>query len=152
MMIYVRRAAGRRAFFAALVACLLFAVAAAAAEGTMPAGDLAQGPVTRVLEGGLVVSLEILPRPIEAMKELGFVVILTREGRPVEGAELSLELSMPAMYMGRNSPTLTEVKPGRFEGRGVVPRCMSGDKRWQATILVKEAGASLKVVLPFETS
>ena len=149
-MIHTRRTEGRRAFVAALASCLL--VAAAAAEEAIPAGDLARGPVARELEGGLVVSFEILPRPIEAMKELVFAVTLTREGKPVEGAGLSLALSMPAMYMGRNSPTLTEVKPGRFEGRGVVPRCMSGDKRWQATILVKEAGASFSVVFPFETS
>ncbi|HUX42074.1 MAG TPA: FixH family protein [Rectinemataceae bacterium] len=131
---------------------LLFAFALAASVSAQDAtanDDLAKGPVTKELEGGIVARLEILPRPIESMKSLAISVTLTRDGKPVEGAELTLDLGMPAMYMGKNSPTMTETSPGHFEGKGLVTRCMSGDKHWQAEITVKEGGASRKIVFPF---
>lgn len=134
------------------LAALLFAFALAASIGAQEAtanDDLSKGPVTKELEGGIVARLEILPRPIESMKSLAITVVLTREGKPLEGAELVLDLGMPAMYMGKNSPTMTEVAPGRFEGKGLVTRCMSGDKHWQAEITVKEGGANHKIVFPF---
>ena len=132
---------------------LAFALATfAGAETTASTEDLNQGPVTKELDGGLVVQFEIFPRPIPAMKQLEFALTLTRDGKAVEGAEVSLEFTMPAMYMGKNSPTLVEVSPGRFEGKGLIVRCMSGDKRWLATIVIKEAGGSHKVAFPLEVS
>jgi hypothetical protein len=134
------------------LAALLFAFTLAASIGAQEATaneDLSMGPVTKVLDGGIVAQLEILPRPIESMKPLSITIILTRDGKPLEGAELTVDLGMPAMYMGKNSPTMAEVEPGRFEGKGLVTRCMSGDKHWQAEITVKEGGASRKIVFPF---
>ena len=134
------------------LAALLFAFALAAGSIAQDASaneDLSKGPVAMTLEGGIVAQLEITPRPIESMKPLAISVTLTRDGKPVEGAELTLDLGMPAMYMGKNSPTMTETSPGRFEGKGLVTRCMSGDKHWQAEITVKEGGVSRKIVFPF---
>ena len=144
-----------RAFVAAVLACALAASAAAqdpkAASTPAPSSvDLAKGPVTRELEGGLLVQFEILPRPIAAMKDLVFVVTLTRAGKPVIGAEVTVDLTMPAMFMGKNSPVLAYRDGGRYEGKGILPRCMSGDKRWQAELIIREGSITRKVAFPFE--
>jgi hypothetical protein len=116
------------------------------------AAELTLGPVTRELEGGLVVQFEIQPRPIAAMKDLVFTVTLSRAGKPVVGAEVTVDLTMPAMFMGKNSPALAYRGGGIYEGKGVLPRCMSGDKRWQAELVVREGGVTRTVAFPFETS
>jgi hypothetical protein len=125
---------------------------AAQGQTPAPACDLAQGPCSLSLEGGLLVQFEILPRPILPLKELLFVVTLSRDGRPVEDALVEVDLSMPAMYMGRNRPSLVHVGQGRYEGRGVVTRCMSGDRRWLAELLIKDSHGEQRAAFPFETS
>ncbi|MFZ4615030.1 MAG: hypothetical protein ACOYM2_02395, partial [Rectinemataceae bacterium] len=92
----------------------------------------------------------ILPRPVKPMSDLVLVVNLSRAGRALVDAEVQVDLTMPAMFMGKNRPVLKHVGEGRYEGKAVLPRCMSGDKRWQAEILVKEAGSEARAVFPFE--
>jgi hypothetical protein len=65
-------------------------------------------------------------------------------------AEVQVDLTMPAMFMGKNRPVLKHVGEGRYEGKAVLPRCMSGDKRWQAEILVKEGSGEARALFPFE--
>jgi len=139
-----------RAFVAALLA-LVF-IGAAASQSQASTKSLATGPFTKELEDGLVVYFEILPRPIPPMKELNFAVNLSRAGKPLEAFEVLLDLTMPGMFMGKNSPTLVRVGPGRFEGRGVLPRCMSGDRHWQALLTLRESGGSHRIIFPFEVA
>ncbi len=35
---------------------------------------------------------------------------------------------MPGMFMGKNRPALKKVSDGRYEGKGVITRCPSGNK------------------------
>ncbi|MEI6876899.1 MAG: hypothetical protein WCL50_17430 [Spirochaetota bacterium] len=144
------RASGLPALLFAVLLCALSA--AAPAEGLSAGTDPGKGPVAKELEDGLLVQFEILPRPIKAMKDLVFSVTLSRAGKPVTDAELLLDLTMPAMYMGKNSPVLTQAGAGRFEAKGLLPRCMSGDKRWQAELLIREGTGTHRVVFLFETT
>jgi hypothetical protein len=91
--------------------------------------NVQQGPCVQMV-GGRKVTLEITPRPVKAMQELTFKV-------SVEGAADSLkppyiDLNMPAMDMGRNRVLLTHQGRGVFQGQGVIVRCRSGRRTWQA--------------------
>jgi len=99
---------------------------------------------------GMQVVLDITPRPVTAMKDLEFVVTLNVGGKPVSGATLLLDLSMPGMFMGNNQPKLTEEQGGRYRGRGVIPRCPTGLKIWKALVAIARDGQVEKVVYQFE--
>ena len=77
------------------------------------------------------------------MVENTFVVIVTRNGKPITDASVRLDLSMPHMFMGRNQPVLKQVKDGRYEGKGIITRCASGRKTWQADVVVESAGKTV---------
>ncbi len=70
------------------------------------------------------------------MVELLFTVTVRNNGRPVSGADVALDLTMPGMIMGTNNPLLTAGKGGRYTGKGVIIRCPSGKKIWKAEITV----------------
>ncbi len=73
------------------------------------------------------------------------MVRLTRHGASVDDAEVGLDLTMPGMYMGKNTPLMKHVAGGRYEGTGVIMRCPSGKKLWRATVSVtakKKPGAA----------
>lgn len=88
------------------------------------------------LDNGMKLSFDILPKPVKAMTALTFIVQLERRGKAVPDASVTLDLSMPGMHMGKNSPALQHVADGRYEGKGLITRCMSGRKTWQADIAV----------------
>jgi nitrogen fixation protein FixH len=90
--------------------------------------------------GGTRLSLELAPRPVRALADLAATVTVTREGTPVEGAEVSLELSMPGMYMGENRAALRPDGAGRYAGRAVVLRCASGRTDWVAEVVARLPG------------
>lgn len=98
--------------------------------------DVDRGPCVAVT-GRTEVTLDISPKPVKAMKELFFVV--TVRGANVRGP-LLLELSMPGMYMGRNEVALKRSPEGSFSGRGVIPRCPTGGKLWQADLTIPGTG------------
>jgi hypothetical protein len=98
--------------------------------------DIQRGPCVRMAGAGTEVTFAIAPRPVKAMAELLFTVTVTQNGRPVSGADVTLDLTMPGMIMGRNSPRLVPGKDGRYVGRGVIIRCPSGKKVWKAEIMV----------------
>ena len=109
-----------------------------------------QGPCMQDVGEGLRVLFEVDPRPVKAMNDLKFIITLTRSDIPVTDAAVVLDLSMPGMYMGRNRPALTHVKDGRYEGKGVITRCMSGNKTWKADISVKRQMATDNASFVFE--
>jgi nitrogen fixation protein FixH len=110
-----------------------------------------KGPcVQRIGEKGFNVSLDIDPTPVQAMKTLTFHVSLFEKEKPVENAKVHLSLSMPGMYMGENRPEMRSVGEGRFVGKGILPRCMSGKKIWQAEITVLRENEQLKTNFIFE--
>jgi hypothetical protein len=112
------------------------AISADSSVETLVPCDIQNEPCTKEL-AGLTVTLEILPRPVTAMKDLKFRVTLSGEkktGIP------SIDLSMPGMNMGPNRVELKRVKDHVFEGQGVIVRCPSGRRTWKATVTLPEAG------------
>ena len=127
------------------------------AVGSAYAGDgpgancaIHTAPCVAMTDSGVEVELSIAPRPVAAMQDLEFRVVLSRKGRPVSGAAVVLDLSMPGMFMGNNQPRLSEERPGRFRGRGVIPRCVTGQRTWKAFVAVAQGGSIEKVFFLFE--
>jgi hypothetical protein len=90
------------------------------------------------VSGNTMATLDISPKPVKAMKELFFRV--TIKGTKIK-APLLLVLSMPGMYMGRNEVLLKQVPDGSFIGSGIIPRCPTGKKLWQADIAIPGSGS-----------
>jgi hypothetical protein len=84
-----------------------------------------------------VVSLDITPKPVKAMTDLNFIVILTGE-RP--SAQPYIDLGMPGMNMGPNQVKLISVGDNVYQGKGVIVRCPSGRKTWQAFVTIPDIG------------
>jgi hypothetical protein len=98
--------------------------------------DIQQGPCTKEF-AGMTVTLDILPKPVKAMKDLRFQVTVSGEGRT---AAPYVDLAMPGMNMGPNRVELRRVKDNVFEGQGVIVRCPSGRRTWIAAVTLPEVG------------
>jgi hypothetical protein len=90
------------------------------------------GPCIRTVNG-LTVAFDITPKPLKAMRTLLFRATISNYGRPVTDASISIDLSMPGMFMGQNVIKLNHLHAGIYEGKGVIVRCPSGKKIWQAS-------------------
>jgi hypothetical protein len=107
--------------------------------------DLARGPCSRPRPEGGALSLDLSPRPPRAMVELEFVVEL--QPGPAGVATKSdvtsgeIELGMPGMYMGDNRVALVRGPDGKLHGKGMLVRCPSGGRRWNATVTARATGA-----------
>ena len=124
-------------YFFLLAACLFSKeIAAEETPSTLTACDIQLGPCTKVKEA-LTVTLDIIPKPVKAMKELTFRLTLT-------GRELSdnphIDLSMPGMDMGPNRVLMARVGSNTYEGQGVIVKCPSGRRTWKAAVTLPEAG------------
>ena len=143
-----------RCLIPALFAGLLLTMAIAELQPVI-SGDhidcaIQEGPCRKTTGSGIEVVFDMTPRPVKAMQELEFVVTLRNEGKPVTGASLILDLSMPGMFMGNNQPKFAEDQGGSYRGRGVIPRCSTGSKIWKAFIAIAHGGQIEKVVFLFE--
>jgi len=98
------------------------------------------GPcVAKTADNAIEVALDITPKPVAAMRDLTFRVKLKgRNGRPVTDASVKIDLSMPGMYMGKNEVELT-YRNGMYEGTGIIVRCPSGKKTWQADVVIRSS-------------
>ena len=92
------------------------------------------GPCVQT-SGALSVGFDVSPKPLKAMRELTFIVTVEEKGKPVTNASLLINLSMPGMYMGKNIVRLAHRVDGIYEGTGVIVRCPSGEKIWQASTI-----------------
>jgi hypothetical protein len=101
-------------------------------------------------DDGLTIEFDIQPKPVAAMSELTFIVNLSRGVSPLTDASIALDLSMPGMFMGKNRPVLKQVYNGRYEGKGIITKCPSGKKTWQAEVTVKHAGKTAVASFVFE--
>lgn len=100
--------------------------------------DVHSGSCTQRLNG-LDIILEISPRPVKAMRDLQFNLTLSgRQQLPT--ATPYIDLGMPGMNMGPNRVILKPVGKGRYAGQGIIVRCPSGRRVWQATVTVPENG------------
>ena len=96
-----------------------------------------QGPCV-CHQDGTMVTLDISPRPVRAMRELRFSVLATRGGTTVRQAEVEADLTMPGMVMGENRVRLKPLADGSYRGTGIIVRCPSGRTVWKASISIKE--------------
>lgn len=99
---------------------------------------------------GMTVEFDIQPKPVSSLSELAFIANLSRSGTPVSDASVVLDLSMPGMYMGKNQPSLKHAKNGRYEWKGIIARCPSGNRMWQAELTITQGSKTTKVDFVFE--
>ena len=100
--------------------------------------DLHQGTCTQRLVG-YTVTLAVTPRPVKAMQDLLFQVSLS--GKLPPNTKLPyIDLGMPGMNMGPNRVQLKSTGNATYVGRGVIVRCPSGRRTWQATVTIPTAG------------
>lgn len=134
--------AGMGVWIGALVAaCLLAATPASAVDrdrtGSMANCDIQKGPCEKDV-AGVQVTLDVTPRPVQAMRDLTFRVTVSDFGKL--SANPYIDLNMPAMDMGPNQVTLKDLGNGVFEGSGVIVRCRSGRKTWRARVTLPGLG------------
>jgi len=103
-------------------------------ESAIPC-DIQHGPCIRETNE-MTITFDILPKPVKTMSELRFIVTVKKKDRPVTDTSVTLDLSMPGMYMGKNRPVLKHVSQGTYQGTGIITRCTTGKKTWQAKITV----------------
>jgi len=73
------------------------------------------------------------------MQDLSFRVTL--DGKLPENSDSPyIDLGMPGMNMGPNRVQLKSAGNAAYEGRGVIVRCPSGRRTWQATIILPDVG------------
>jgi len=96
--------------------------------------------ILRGAAGGQEVVLRITPWPPGTMREVDFTVSL-----PGYAGKASpyLDLSMAGMEMGRNRVDLSRGDDGRYRGTGVIVRCPSGKRDWEATVSAPGAGKAV---------
>ncbi len=91
------------------------------------------------LLSGRPVALEIFPKPVTAMTELIFRLALPEHDLK-KNTSPYIDLGMPGMHMGPNRVTLKAVSPGVYEGNGIIVKCPSGKRTWQATVTIPGHG------------
>lgn len=91
--------------------------------------------------GEAEVILDIMPKPVKAMEILTFTVEI--KGDRIADSSIRIDLSMPGMYMGKNVVTAKRDASGKFTGKGIIPRCVTGRKLWQAKVPVGDRGDAL---------
>jgi len=118
-----------------------------AAPGRISAGDKYQAKINCDLHAGActqflsenAVTLEVTPRPVKAMQDLAFKVTL--KGKLPPDTKLPyIDLGMPGMNMGPNRVQLKSAGSAAYEGRGVIVRCPSGRRIWQAAVTIPDVG------------
>jgi hypothetical protein len=136
---------GTRRFTIFVLAAFIILISRGAASKAIAAGsesrnlvscDIQQGACTKDLDG-MSLTLDILPKPVKAMKKLKFRVTLS--GGKVTAAPY-IDLGMPGMDMGPNRVELRLVKDNGYEGEGVIVRCPSGRRTWKARVTLPEVG------------
>ncbi|HIJ59958.1 MAG TPA: hypothetical protein HPP56_05020 [Nitrospirae bacterium] len=96
------------------------------------------------------VTFDIIPKPVEFMKELTYKITLTKNDKPITDAKITMDLTMPGMFMGTNRPVIKHIGTGVYEGKGIIPRCPSGRKIWRANIKIERNDTSSIVSFTFE--
>jgi nitrogen fixation protein FixH len=98
------------------------------------------GEPLRSAAGGQEVLLSISPWPPAAMRELAFTV---RAPGYAGDVPPHVDLSMRGMEMGPNRVSLSRQTDGSFRGTGVIVRCPSGRKEWDAAVTVPGKGKAV---------
>ena len=95
--------------------------------------------------GSLVAIMSLDPYPPTSMTPALLSLTLTdKDGRPVENAQVSYDLTMPAMTMPPNQPVATSQGQGLYTGQAMFT--MPGD--WQVQAIVIYRGE--KIIFTFD--
>ncbi len=130
----------------------LVALAAGCQRARREGCDVGSGACSEE-RGAAVVRLELSPRPLRPLHEIDAAVALSSGGAPVDGAAVSVGLSMPGMYMGDNRASLAPVGNGRYGGKVVLLRCASGRRDWVADVVARlPGGPEVRARFPFEAA
>ena len=111
--------------------------------------DIQHGPCIRETNG-MTITFDIRPKPVRTLSELQFRVTVKRNNLPVTDAAVALDLSMPGMYMGKNRPVLKHLGQGAYQGTGIITRCTTGQKTWQAAVTVGRGDSATIALYQFE--
>ncbi len=85
------------------------------------------------LVDGIMIGLEAsVSPPLNTSQEL-LVTLADEAGRPIDGADVYLDLTMPAMPMGTNRPEAAPEGEGRYRARAAYT--MAGD--WEIAVIVE---------------
>ncbi|RJQ53496.1 MAG: hypothetical protein C4526_06455 [Nitrospiraceae bacterium] len=113
--------------------------------------NIDKGPCVTIPEHrDLQVLFDIDPKPVKTMTDLIFSVVLKEQDIPVTDADVTMDLSMPGMFMGINRPVMKHIRDGIYEGKGIIPVCPHGGKIWKAEVTVRQDGKSAIVSYIFE--
>jgi hypothetical protein len=112
--------------------------------------DIQHGSCSATTASGMSIEFDVQPKPVKPLSKLQFMVTLTDKGKALTNASVGLDLTMPGMYMGKNAPVMKHISKGRYEGSGVITRCMSGRKTWRADVTVENGGAKETAGFLFE--
>jgi hypothetical protein len=103
------------------------------------ANELPEGTVVQKVSG-LNVALTLNPYPPVSMQPASFEVVLTDEnGQPVSDAQVTLNLTMPSMWMPENKPEAAYVADGRYQADGRFT--MRGG--WRIEVIITRGGEKL---------
>ncbi len=101
--------------------------------------DIHITPCTKTLPD-CTVTLDIDPKPVKAMTDLTFTVILSKnksESIPY------IDLGMPGMNMGPNQVKLRKAEGENiYQGTGIIVRCPSGRRTWKAAVTIPDVGTA----------
>lgn len=111
--------------------------------------DLNAQACTNALDARSTVQLDITPKPIKTMKKLDITVTVLKDKTPLKDAEVIVDFTMPAMYMGINKVRLKQTPDARYQGTWVLPRCPSGLKTWKAEVIIKAPPSKTKLSTDF---
>lgn len=106
-------------------------------------------PVTYTqTSGSLSATLQVLPSPPAPMDDTTLELTL-RDAvqRPVSGATVAFDLTMPAMEMPANRPVVTEAEPGVYRANAVFT--MAGE--WHIRVDVSYQGQDEEFLFPLHT-
>lgn len=146
LIIAVKRGADSAAF----PLTVLITDSSTSSASAQKACDIQHGPCKAILADSSVLEFDIQPRPVRPMTELIFMTALSRNGKPVEGASMELDLSMPGMIMGKNRLILRPSSNGRHTGTGVIVRCSTNSKTWKAALNATIDGKNYPADFVFE--
>lgn len=119
---------------------------AVTADGTPIAAPASAGEVPEnaaVQESdGLLVTFALTPYPPTGSQSTEFFVTLAdSNGQPVSDASITLDMTMPGMWMPTNQPALEAGEPGQYSGSGIFT--MRG--LWRIEVIIERGGKTQSV-------
>lgn len=109
-----------------------FAIALALAACSSTTSSPTPQPQQQVSDG-ITIELTVAEQPQLNQAQEFIIRLLDSAGQPIEGAQVYLDLDMPAMPMGTNQPIASGIGEGRYSTQSAFT--MTGE--WIITVVVK---------------